>query len=245
MMYFDRRHAGRELARHLKDYADRDDVVVLGLPRGGVPVAFEVAQALHVPLDVFLVRKLGMPGNEEYAMGAIASGGVRVLVDEAVRYFDIDPNVIDTAAERETRELQRREQLYRGDRPQPALDGTISIVVDDGLATGASMRAAVTALRRLHPARIVVAVPVAAEDACEQLRTQADEVVCPETPAGFCGVGQWYQDFSQTSDDEVQQLLQEAHSDASHVDAPSARRRSHVTATEATPPSSEDKHVAR
>lgn len=244
MMYRDRRHAGRELARYLTHYADRDDVVVLGLPRGGVPVAFEVAQALHVPLDVFLVRKLGMPGNEEYAMGAIASGGVRVLVDEAVRYFHIDPSVIDAAAERESRELQRREQAYRGGRPPPALEGTI-ILVDDGLATGASMRAAVTALRRLRPARIVVAVPVAALDACEQLRTQVHEVVCPETPAGFAGVGQWYQDFSQTDDEEVRRLLDQARADATGAATADVPPRSNATLADAAPPPSAGKHATR
>lgn len=241
MMYRDRRHAGRELAQQLMHYADRDDVIVLGLPRGGVPVAFEVARALRAPMDVFLVRKLGLPGNEEYAMGAIASGGVRVLVDDAVRHFHIDQRVIDAAAERESRELQRREQAYRGGRPLPALEGKVSIVVDDGLATGATMRAAITALRRLHPARIVVAVPVAAAEACGQLRAQVDELVCPQTPAGFAGVGQWYQDFSQTDDAEVRRLLDQI--EAGRINPPQVSKRRAHAAEANSPAPPPDKHA--
>jgi predicted phosphoribosyltransferase len=206
----DRRDAGRFLARQLGAYANRDDVIVLGLPRGGVPVAYEVARALHAPLDVFLVRKLGVPGHEEYAMGAIASGGVRVLNEEAIQGLRIAPSAIEATAAREQQELLRRERLYRGQRPPPDVRGRIAILVDDGLATGASMQAAVMALRRLQPARIVVAVPTAAPETCEQLRSLADEVVCASTPEPFHAVGLWYENFSQTGDEEVRALLAQA-----------------------------------
>ena len=206
----DRREAGRFLARELAAYANRPDVIVLALPRGGVPVGYEIAQALHAPLDVFLVRKLGVPGHEEYAMGAIASGGVSVLNEEVVQRLGISPYQIETVAAREQRELERRERAYRGDRPEPEIRGRTVILVDDGLATGASMQAAVLALRRLQPARIVVAVPVAAPETCEQLREIADEVVCATTPEPFYAVGLWYEDFSQTSDEEVRALLAQA-----------------------------------
>ena len=206
----DRREAGRFLARELAAYANRPDVIVLALPRGGVPVGYEIAQALHAPLDVFLVRKLGVPGHEEYAMGAIASGGVSVLNEEVVQRLGISPYPIETLAAREQRELERRERAYRGERPPPEVSGRTVILVDDGLATGASMQAAVLALRRLQPARIVVAVPVAAPETCEQLREIADEVVCATTPEPFYAVGLWYEDFSQTSDEEVRALLAQA-----------------------------------
>jgi erythromycin esterase-like protein/adenine/guanine phosphoribosyltransferase-like PRPP-binding protein len=203
----DRRHAGRALALALERYANHSDVVVLALPRGGVPVAFEVAQALHTPLDVFLVRKLGVPGHEELAMGAIASGGVRVLNEDIVRSLRYGNAQVDAVAAREQLELERREQAYRGDRPDLKLAGKVAIVIDDGLATGATMRAAVKALRARHPARVVVAVPVGAEDTCQVLRREADEVVCLRTPYPFGGVGMWYDDFSQTDDSEVRELL--------------------------------------
>jgi predicted phosphoribosyltransferase len=210
MIFDDRIHAGRELATRLSDYADRDDVLVLALPRGGVPVAFEVAQALRVPLDVFLVRKLGVPWHEELAMGAIASGGVRVLNEEIVRGYGIDTDTIEAATEREKLELRRRELAYRNGRDAPTIAGRTVIVVDDGLATGSTMRAALTAVRKLSPARVVMAVPVAAESTCAELADEADVVVCAATPKPFYGVGQWYRDFSQTSDDEVRDLLSRA-----------------------------------
>jgi predicted phosphoribosyltransferase len=205
--YRDRIEAGRALAALLRDYAGRGDVVVLGLPRGGVPVAAEVARALGVPLDVFMVRKLGVPGHEELAMGAIASGGVRVLNDSVIDALHIPPSIIERAALREQRELVRREAAFRGGRPAPELRGKTAILVDDGLATGATMRAAVSALRALGPARIVVAVPVGAADTCARFRAEADEVVCALTPFPFDAVGLWYEDFDQTSDAEVQAAL--------------------------------------
>ena len=210
MRYRDRRQAGRALASQLADYAGREDVLVLALPRGGVPVGFEVAQALHAPLDVFLVRKLGVPWHEELAMGAIASGGVRVLNEEVVRELDIDARRIEAVAARELEELHRREQAYRQGRADLDLAGKTAIVVDDGLATGSTMRAAVVALRKLGPAQVVVAVPVAPAETCHELRTIADAVVCTATPSPFGGVGAWYEDFSQTDDDEVRLLLAQA-----------------------------------
>jgi putative phosphoribosyl transferase len=210
MTFHDRTHAGRLLAGLLGQYADRPDVVVLGLPRGGVPVAFEVAQELHAPLDVFLVRKLGVPGHEELAMGAIASGGVRVLNQDTIDFLRISDETIDRVAADEERELRRREALYRGGRPRPAVQDQIVILVDDGLATGSTMKAAAEALRRQSPARIVVAVPVAAGSTCQEFEAYVDEVVCAETPSPFYAVGMWYEDFSQTSDQEVQRLLDEA-----------------------------------
>jgi predicted phosphoribosyltransferase len=205
--YRDRVEAGRALARRLGAYAGRDDVLVLGLPRGGVPVAAEVARALGAPLDVFLVRKLGVPGREELAMGAIASGGVRLLNAEVVRGLRIAPDTIDRVAAAERAELERREAAYRDGRPAPEPSGKTVILIDDGLATGASMRAAVMALRKLGPARIVVAVPVAAESTCADLEAEVDEVVCGLTPEPFHAVGCWYEDFSQTTDEEVRALL--------------------------------------
>jgi len=210
----DRRDAGRFLARKLLAfYARRPDVIVLALPRGGVPVGYEVAKALQAPLDVFLVRKLGVPGQEEYAMGAIASGGVRVLNEEAVNALGIPQPVIDAVTEREQQELERRSRAYRGERPPPDVRGRAVILVDDGLATGASMQAAVQALGRLGPARIVVAVPAAPPETCEELRKSAEEVICAISPEFFRAVGYWYEDFSQTSDEEVRRYLHYAWAD--------------------------------
>jgi predicted phosphoribosyltransferase len=205
----DRTEAGRQLAAYLMAYANRPDVIVLGLPRGGVPVAFEVAQALNAPLDVFVVRKLGVPGHEELAMGAIATGDVVVLNEDVVEGLRIPDSVLERVAAEERQELLRREGIYRGNRPPPDLRGRIVILVDDGLATGSTMRAAVEAIRRQGPARIVVAVPVAAAETCEQFRHEgvADEVICLRTPEPFYAVGLWYQDFSPTTDQEVRDLL--------------------------------------
>jgi predicted phosphoribosyltransferase len=208
--YRDRREAGRYLAAKLADYAGRPDMLVLALPRGGVPVAYEVARALNVPLDVFLVRKLGVPGREELAMGAIASGGVRLLNEDVVRALRIPPDVIDQVTATERAELERREREYRGDRPAPDVRGKTVILIDDGLATGASMRVAVAALRQRHPARLVVAVPIAAPSTCDEFRNEVDEVICARTPDPFYAVGLWYEDFSQTTDEEVRDLLRRA-----------------------------------
>jgi erythromycin esterase-like protein/predicted phosphoribosyltransferase len=205
----DRREAGRQLAAKLATYAGRSDVVVLGLPRGGVPVAAEVARALGAPMDVFIVRKLGVPGYEELAMGAVASGGVRVLNQTVVNGLGIPDYVIDAVGAQEQQELGRRERVYRGGRPAPDVRGKTVILVDDGLATGATMLAAIRALKQMQPARIVVAVPTASADTCEQLKTEADEVVCAMTPEPFRAVGHWYEDFSQTTDEEVRALLAE------------------------------------
>jgi predicted phosphoribosyltransferase len=203
----DRRDAGRLLAAELAGYANRPEVLVLALPRGGVPVAYEVARSLGAPLDVFLVRKLGVPGQEEVAMGAIATGGVRVLNDRIVRGLRIPDRTIDAVAAKERGELARRERLYRGDRPPPGVRGRTVILVDDGLATGATMHAAIEALRAQQPARIVVAVPTAPREVCEALRAEVDDVVCAITPEPFHAVGLWYEDFSQTTDEEVRDLL--------------------------------------
>jgi putative phosphoribosyl transferase len=205
----DRTHAGRLLADKLEHFAGREAVVVLGLPRGGVPVACEVALRLHAPLDVFLVRKLGVPGQEELAMGAIASGDVCILNHNVVASLHIPQHVIDKVIVRERIELERREQAYRTQPPINLRDKVV-ILIDDGLATGASMRAAVMAVRQRHPARVVVAVPVAAPEALEEFSREADEMVCVQTPADFTGVGQWYEDFDQTSDEEVRRLLAQA-----------------------------------
>jgi predicted phosphoribosyltransferase len=205
--YRDRREAGRSLAELLQEYAGRDDVVVLALPRGGVPVAYEVAKALGAPLDVFTVRKLGLPGNPELAMGAIATGGVIVLDQRLIQMFGIDRAELERAVAAELCELERREAAYRGERAPPELSGKTVILVDDGLATGSTMRAAALAVRQLNPARIVVAVPVAAEETCDAFRDVVDEIVCGITPTPFQAVGLWYEDFSQTSDGEVRELL--------------------------------------
>ncbi|OLB96650.1 MAG: phosphoribosyl transferase [Candidatus Rokubacteria bacterium 13_1_40CM_68_15] len=212
--FHDRREAGRLLAEKLTAYADRPDVLVLALPRGGVPVAYEVARALRAPLDVFIVRKLGVPGYEELAMGAVATGGVRVLNDQVVNGLRIPDYVIDAVTAWEQQELARRESLYRGERPPPDVRGKTVILVDDGLATGSTMQAAVAALRQQQPARIVVAVPTAAPETCDALRAEVDEVICAITPEPFHSVGLWYKDFSQTTDDEVRELLARAE----HVD---------------------------
>lgn len=205
--YADRQEAGKALARELQRYADREDVVVLGLPRGGVPVAYEVAQALHVPLDVFVVRKLGVPGHEELAMGAIASGGVRVLNEDVVRWYHLSDMTIEAVAQAEGAELVRRERAYRDGRAPEPLKGRVAIIVDDGLATGSSMRAAVQAARDLRPSRIIVAAPVGASETCRALEQIADDVVCAYTPDPFNAVGLWYEEFSQTTDEEVRRLL--------------------------------------
>jgi len=202
-----RTDAGRQLAEKLAAYANRPDVLILALPRGGVPVAFELARAFGAPLDVFLVRKLGVPGYEELAMGAVATGGVRVLNDEIVRGLGISEHEIDAVVARELRELSRRDRLYRGDRPPSDVAGRTVILVDDGLATGATMRAAVQALRQQQPGRIVAAVPTASPDTCQVLKAEADDVICAITPEPFFAVGHWYDDFTQTTDDEVRELL--------------------------------------
>lgn len=206
----DRIDAGRQLASHLGRYADRTDVLVLGLPRGGVPVAFEVARALSAPLDVFVVRKLGLPHHEELAMGAIAMGGARVLDRALIEQLGVSDAEVEQVTRQEEAELDRRQKQYRGDRPLPDIAGRTVILVDDGLATGSSMRVAVAALREEHPGKIVVAVPTAPAETCEMLRAAADEVVSALTPDPFYAVGLWYRDFSQTSDEEVHDLLERA-----------------------------------
>jgi putative phosphoribosyl transferase len=208
MKYRNRKEAGQALASKLQAYANRANVVVLALPRGGVPVAFEIAQALHAPLDIFLVRKLGVPGHDELAMGAIASGGVRVLNPDVV--YGIPDRVIEAVAAREQQELERREQLYREGRAALDVRGRTVILIDDGLATGATMRAAAVALRQQQPGAIVVAVPVAAETTCDDFRSEVDDVICAYTPAPFYAVGLWYEDFTQTTDEEVRTLLAQA-----------------------------------
>jgi predicted phosphoribosyltransferase len=205
-IFRDRTDAGRQLATHLQRYRGDPKVIVLALPRGGVPVAHEVARELGVPLDVFIVRKLGVPGHEEYAMGAIASGGIRVMNPDAA-VLRIPQDAIDAVAARERQELERRERLYRGSKPPLDLHGRIVILVDDGLATGSTMRAAAMAVREQRPERTVVAVPVAAAETCEDFRREVDEIVCLATPRPFYGVGAWYADFTQTSDAEVHALL--------------------------------------
>jgi predicted phosphoribosyltransferase len=207
-VFRDRQDAGIQLAARLLRYAGDPTVVVLGLPRGGVPVAYQVARRLDAPLDIFVVRKLGVPGHRELAMGAIATGGVRVLNPEVVTALRINEPVIAAVATQEQIELERQERVYRGNVPFPGLAGRIVIVVDDGLATGSTMRAAVRALRQMQPARIVVAAPVAAAETCRSLATEADEVVCVSTPEQFHAVSMWYQEFSQTTDEEVRTLLE-------------------------------------
>ena len=206
----DRLDAGRQLAERLAHYAGRSDTIVLALPRGGVPVAYEIARAIGAPLDVFLVRKLGLPGHEEFAIGAIASGGVRVLNEETLRDYGVSREQVDIVVASEERELERRERQYRDDRPFPSVEGRVVILVDDGLATGSTMRAAVAALRQEHPARIIVAVPVAPPETCSELRQIVDEMSCLMTPDPFYAVGLWYEDFSQTTDEEVRACLERA-----------------------------------
>jgi putative phosphoribosyl transferase len=211
MQFVNRIEAGRLLAKKLGEYANRTDVIVLALPRGGVPVGYEVAQALNAPLDVFLVRKLGVPGYEELAMGAIASGNVRVLNEEIVDYLGVSDELIDRVAAREQCELARREKLYRGACEPLKVAGLTAIVVDDGLATGSTMRAAVNALKRFGPAKIIVAAPVAARETCEFFKAQVDSTcICVMCPESLQGVGLWYRNFSQTTDEEVCHLLQQA-----------------------------------
>lgn len=205
--FSDRIDAGRQLATRLSTYEGRADVVVLALPRGGVPVAYEVAERLRVPLDVFLVRKLGVPGHQELAMGAISEGGVEVLSEDLIRDLSIPPALVQQTAVRERLELDRRDQLFRGGRPLVPVRGHLVILVDDGLATGSTMEAAVIALRRLEPSRIVVAVPVGARETCDRIGRIADEVVCLQMPEPFQAVGLWYQQFAQTTDAEVRALL--------------------------------------
>lgn len=209
-VFRDRREAGRLLAAVLRRYAGRPDVIVLALPRGGVPVAYEVAKALGVRLDVFIVRKLGVPGHEEFAMGAVGSGGAYVLNYDAIDVLRIPRGDVIRIAERERRELDRREHLYRDDRPYPDVQGKTVILIDDGLATGASMLVAVNALCKRRPAKVVVAVPVAPAETCAMLQEYADEAISYETPEAFGGVGAWYEDFSQVTDDEVRALLKRA-----------------------------------
>jgi predicted phosphoribosyltransferase len=226
MLFQDRRDAGRRLGTRLREFVlekslDPEKIVVLALPRGGVPVGFEVAAALQAPLDIFVVRKLGAPGHEELAMGAIASGGVRVMNDEIVRALDVTPEQLEITTNREKQELERREEAYRAGRPPVVVRARTVVLVDDGLATGYTMRAAVAALRRSEPERIIVAVPVAARSTCAELEKEADDVVCLFAPFDFVAVGQWYRNFAQTSDEEVRQLLAESaaqdHADGSSV----------------------------
>lgn len=210
MLFRDRTDAGRQLADRLQHYAGRADVLVLALPRGGVPVAFEVAQALRAPLDVFVVRKLGVPGHPELALGALATGDVRILNEDVVRALRISEEVIEAVTAAERQELHRRERAYRGDRTPPRTRARVVILVDDGLATGSTMRAALTALRQQQPARIVVAVPVGSRETCAEFREEADETVCARTPEPFYAVGLWYSNFAQTTDEEVHHLLARA-----------------------------------
>lgn len=215
-----RQEAGRELALHLERYAGRADLLVLALPRGGVPVGFEVARALHAPLDVLIVRKLGVPGQEELAMGALASGGVRVVNEEVVRSLGISEAELDEAAAEELAELERRERLYRGDRPAPPVEGRTVILVDDGIATGSTMLAAIRALRARMPARVIVAVPTAPGSTCAQLRREVDDLVCLTTPEPFFAIGLYYEDFPQLHDDEVRELLRRAEAPAPRPSPP-------------------------
>jgi putative phosphoribosyl transferase len=210
MLFHDRTDAGRRLGSALAHYAHRRDVAVLALPRGGVPVAYEVALLLQAPLDIFIVRKLGVPSEPELAMGAVASGGVRVLNQDVVHALEISEQTIERVADRELEEIERRERIYREGRPAPSLAGKIAVLVDDGLATGSTMRAAARALKLQQPTKIVVAVPVAAPATCAEIGREVDEIVCLATPEPFYAVGQWYQDFAQTTDEEVQELLQRA-----------------------------------
>jgi putative phosphoribosyl transferase len=208
-LFRDRRDAGRKLAEKLTAYSNRPDVIVLALPRGGVPVAYEVALALNTPLDIFIVRKLGLPGHEEFAIGAIASGGIRVLNNRIVQKLEIPQEVIEGLIRQELQELKRQEHAYRGNRPVLEVRNHVVILVDDGLATGASMRAAVAGLYAQNARRIIIAVPTAAPEVCEAFESIVDEIICATTPEPFYGVGMWYEDFSQTTDEEVQKFLQQ------------------------------------
>jgi putative phosphoribosyl transferase len=219
----DRTEAGKLLATQLTTYVNLQDVLVLALPRGGVPVAFEVARALHAPLDVMVVRKLGVPRQEELAMGAIATGGVRILNTDVVQFLNIPGEVIDKIAAQEQQELERRERLYRGDRPAYDVQGRTVILVDDGIATGATMHAAVAALKQRQPARIVIAVPTAAPSTCDEFAAEVDELVCVMRPEPFIAVGYWYRQFSQTSDEEVRSLLEQANQGLSTTQRKSKR----------------------
>lgn len=210
MRFYNRTEAGRALAARLMAYAQRPDVVVLGLPRGGMAVAYEIARALQVSLDVLLVRKLGVPGQEELALGALASGGVRVLNERVVYELAIPESIIERATANAERELTRRERLYRGHRSAPQVRGRVIILVDDGVATGATMQAAIAVVRRQRPARLVVAIPVAPPSVCAEIQAQVDEMVCLMTPEVFMGVGVWYEDFSQMTDKQVRSLLEQA-----------------------------------
>ncbi len=210
MIFANRSQAGRQLAQQLSKYADRNDVIVLGAPRGGVPVAFEVATSLRVPLDIFVLRKLGVPGHEELAFGAIASGGTRILDRNTIEGLGLTGLDIERVTRAEMKELQRRERAYRGGRPALNVSGLTVILVDDGIATGSSMLAAIRALREMHPAALILATPVAPSATCDRLRPEVRELVCLETPEPFFGVGQFYDDFSQVSDDEVTELLKRA-----------------------------------
>lgn len=210
MIFKNRQEAGRELATRLAKYANREDVLVLGVPRGGIPVAFEVASALHVPLDIFVLRKLGVPGHEELAFGAIGSGGVRILNADIVDQLGISELDIAAATKEQTKELERREQRYRGNRPPLDVRGRTVILVDDGIATGASLRAAIHAIRKMTPAAIVAAVPVAPRTSCHLIRREVDELVCLDTPEFFFAIGEFYRDFSQVSDEQVVELLDRA-----------------------------------
>jgi putative phosphoribosyl transferase len=214
--YRNRQDAGLVLADALREYAGREDVIVLALPRGGVPVAFEVAKALHVPLDVFIVRKLGVPGHVELAMGALATSGVVIFNQHIIQELNISEQAIQSVIDQETQELKRREKAYRGDKPPHTFKGKIVILIDDGIATGASMRAAVKAIRQLHPTKLVVAVPVAEQQICLEIANIADQFICPLRPVHFYAVGAWYDDFSQTEDEEVHALLTNAEDDVLH-----------------------------
>lgn len=225
MRFRDRTEAGKKLAAKLAAYAHHPDVLVFALPRGGVPVGFEVAKALDAPLDIFLVRKLGVPGHEELAMGAIASGDVRVLNEDVVQYLRIPSEMIDAVAKAEQQELERREHAYRGDRPKLDIRGHTVILVDDGLATGSTMRAAAMALRQQQPVRIIVAVPVASPSSCDEFKGLIDECVCAVTPEPFYAVGLWYEDFTQTTDEEVRRLLAQSEPSTSRVTINDERHR--------------------
>lgn len=211
----DRHEAGRALAAHLRHYAGTADLQVLALPRGGVPVGYEIARELKAPLDLFLVRKLGVPGHEEYAMGAIAAGGIRIVDESVVRALSISEDQIATVASQEQQELERRDREYRAGLPELEIEGRTIVLVDDGLATGSTMRAAAAAVRAQNPKKLIVAVPVAAPETCDALRSEVDEIICVRTPDPFHAVSLWYEAFPQTTDDEVRELLARSRAEAS------------------------------